>query len=101
MTTPTDIPTPRSLDEIIAEIDRQGICYPANTRKVLEMVGFASLTQQRDELKARLTAAETTLNCIALWEEGDEVTGSFDEPGSAQMARDYFLTRTELGKGEK
>lgn len=34
---------------------------------------------------ARLTAA---LNEIASWSEGPEVNGSFDEPGSARIARE-------------
>lgn len=31
---------------------------------------------------------EEALNKIASWEEGEEVTGSFDEPGSARIARE-------------
>lgn len=31
---------------------------------------------------------KAALDCIASWDEGDTVKGSFDEPGSAQVARD-------------
>lgn len=37
---------------------------------------------------ARIEELEKALNLIASWGEGDEVNGSFDEPGSASIARD-------------
>jgi len=38
----------------------------------------------------RLARAEAALNEIACWDEGPKVNGSFDEPGSAEIAREYF-----------
>ena len=41
---------------------------------------------------------EDALNNIACWSEGDKVTGSFDEPASAQIARDALSRARELLK---
>lgn len=45
---------------------------------------FTSLNIMRDE-NDRLRSA---LDKIAAWDEGEEVTGSFDEPNAARIARD-------------
>jgi len=40
-----------------------------------------------DRLRARVNALEYGLNEIAMWSEGERVSGKFDEPGSATIAR--------------
>ena len=46
------------------------------------------------EAQSEITKLREALDKIASWNEGDEVDGSFDEPGSAAIAREA------LGKGE-
>lgn len=36
----------------------------------------------------KLEIAVEALHCIACWNEGEEVTSSFDEPASAETARE-------------
>jgi hypothetical protein len=47
----------------------------------LKTANYADLEMERDEYAV-------ALDKIASWPEGEGVTGSFDEPGSAQTARD-------------
>jgi len=42
---------------------------------------------ERDALKADNERMREALNIIASWREGPRVTSSFDEPGSAEIAR--------------
>lgn len=44
-----------------------------------------------EKLKLENQIMRTALNIIACWREGKEVTPSFDEPGSANIARDALL----------
>lgn len=51
-------------------------------------VDVADLRSTCAMLRAQAEAAREGLNVIAAWSEGSEVSGSFDEPCSAQYARD-------------
>lgn len=48
------------------------------------------LRKQRDALRTERDAYVIVLNDIASWREGDAVWSGFDEPGSAQAARDIL-----------
>lgn len=56
------------------------------------------LKAENERLRADLDEAINTLGKIAAYQEGPIVTGKFDEPASAQAARE-FLSR--INKGEK
>ena len=45
-------------------------------------------TDELARLRERVAALERALNKIASWGEGETVNGSFDEPGSAAIARE-------------
>ena len=47
----------------------------------------AELRDERDGLKEDNERLREALNRIASWREGPRVTSSFDEPGSAEIAR--------------
>lgn len=49
---------------------------------------LASVKAERDAALAENERLRAALNSIASWGEGPEVTSMFDEPGSAQAARD-------------
>ena len=46
-----------------------------------------------DRVKADRDKYAAALDQIASWREGAEVSGSFDEPGSARIAREALLGR--------
>ena len=47
----------------------------------------ANLVAENTQLRAENNKLREALNRIASWNEGPEVTGSFDEPCSAEIAR--------------
>lgn len=47
-------------------------------------------------LERALAVAESALNSVAAWREGDVVGSSFDEPGSAGIARAALAQIEEL-----
>lgn len=46
------------------------------------------ILQERDALRIELSLLRAALNEIASWNEGPEVSSSFDEPHAAKVARD-------------
>ncbi len=48
----------------------------------------ACCATERDSLASQCAVMRTALDHIASWSEGPQVTSSFDEPGSARIARD-------------
>jgi hypothetical protein len=54
------------------------------------------LRQERLALRLFLRIAERTLDDIASWKEGPEVTGRFDEPNSARKARKALKSIRQL-----
>ena len=48
-------------------------------------------------IRQQLTEAQAALDAIASWDEGPKVDSSFDEPGSAQIAREALAKAKELG----
>lgn len=46
--------------------------------------------------RAQLEVARDMLNVIACWQDGEEVNGSFDEPGSAEEARKALAKMKEM-----
>lgn len=48
----------------------------------------AQMFDELARLEAENAALKEALNVIASWDEGETVTGSFDEPGSAHLARE-------------
>lgn len=44
--------------------------------------------QERDALRTELCLLRAAMNEIASWNEGPEVSSSFDEPHAAKVARD-------------
>lgn len=51
-----------------------------------------------EKAEAQVAAARAGLTKIARFDEGDEVCGSFDEPGSTQVARDALREMDEAAK---
>lgn len=58
------------------------ICGYPDPKKMI-----TKLKDERDALKADNERMREALNIIASWREGPRVTSSFDEPGSAEIAR--------------
>ena len=55
------------------------------------------IEQERDILRQQLAEAQAALDAIASRDEGPKVDSSFDEPGSAQIAREALTKAKELG----
>jgi hypothetical protein len=47
------------------------------------------------DLRAKLATAEEALNKLAVWSDGPEVTGRFDDPNSSRLAREAL---TKIGE---
>lgn len=58
---------------------------------------IAALKARVAELEEQVASATEGLDRIASWGEGPEVTGAFDEPGSAQVARNTLAEMKETG----
>ena len=55
------------------------------------------IEQERDILRQQLAEAQAALDAIASRDEGPKVDSSFDEPGSAQIAREALTKAKEIG----
>jgi len=79
-----------------AEAERDALAHslayaasvPVGQAKATHEKTAVDLRLELDALRAQVEAARAGLNVITAWSEGPEVSGSFDEPCSAQYARD-------------
>lgn len=66
----------------------------------LNRLGLSLTRDQRDDLRALNTELLEGLNTIAAWHEGPKVSGHFDEPAAASVARALITAAFEFAMAE-
>jgi len=69
---------------------------PGWTTVIRQSDALEQSAKREAELVADRERLREALNRIASWPEGETVSGSFDEPGSAQIARDALAATTTI-----
>ena len=65
---------------------QMGSCPVCGSRSARAVIAAIPPAPELERLRAENEALRKALNKIASWAEGDEVNGSFDEPGPANFA---------------
>lgn len=95
----------KDLMEQLAAAQSSEVCTVAHGTEVMEFCPYCKIEKMHAEVSAAYGMAirkqeeierlREALNVIASWNEGETVTGSFDEPGAAQCARDALKSTAQ------
>lgn len=84
-----------SIEPWLLEQGERGACRRATESVPLILAERDAFRDRAEKAEAELARLRAALNDIACWEQGPAVTLAFDEPWSAQRARDALKPPTE------